>query len=87
MCNINNNFKSLFTDSILTKAKLAMINTNITIHIENIDEYLLLIDQPLDLFIEEYYDDMINDLQEVAVQLEEYEIAANLKNYYDTYAQ
>lgn len=87
MCNINNNFKSLFTDSVLTKAKLAMINTNITIHIENIDEYLLLIDQPLDLFIEEYYDDMINDLQEVAVQLEEYEIAQNLKNYYDTYAQ
>ena len=30
MCNINNNFKSLFTDSVLTKAKLAMINTNIT---------------------------------------------------------
>ena len=87
MCSMNNNFKSLFTNSILSKAKLTMININITQHSDNIDEYLLLTDQPLDIFIEEYYDDMINDLQEVAVQLQEYEIAANIKNYYDTYVQ
>lgn len=87
MCKINSSFKSLFSDSILTKAKLQMINTNITNHIDNIDEYLLLIDQPLDLPIEEYYSDMISGLQDIAVQLEEYEVAQNLLNYYETYAQ
>lgn len=85
MCLLNNEFKLLLVDIVLSKAKLSMINKNVDKHKQEIDELLEISKYPITEHLQEYYDCLFEDILQLAIEQEEFEIAQNIKNYQLTY--
>jgi hypothetical protein len=84
MYEINEKLFNLFTDKILTPRKLKSINNTIDLLFDEII-YLLPVNSPIICDIDEYYKELFLTFIGIAEINEDFEIAANLKNYYDSY--
>jgi len=85
MRNLSDTLGLLMVNTILTKNKLARINTSVELTMNNIEEILEICNEPLGIFLQEYYDELFEDILDVAIENEEFEIAENIKNYINTY--
>ncbi len=85
MRNLSDTLGLLMVNTILTKNKLARINTSVELTMNNIEEILEICNEPIGIFLQEYYDELFEDILDVAIENEEFEIAENIKNYINTY--
>lgn len=85
MRNLSDTLGMLMVGNILTKNKLAKINTCAEISMNNIEEILEICNEPIGLLLNQYYDELFEDILDVAIENEEFEIAENIKNYINTY--
>ena len=82
---VNTEFKSLFSNSILTKPKLQRINSNIERHLRAIDELLVITEDQQEDELDEYYLNLFTDILEYAIEQEEFEVAQNISTYSKIY--
>ena len=85
MGNINDGLKNLFVEAVLTEYKLNRIHMNVNHHLELIEEIMMEFNTDLGMDIQIYYIDLFDTLIEEAVEVEQFEIASNLKKYKEIY--
>lgn len=82
---INDNIFLLFGNECLSNRKLYSIHNTNCLYLEIIDDIMTTSHVSIGPDIHSYYKDIFISFMGIAEVNEEFEIAANLKNYYDNY--